>query len=253
MTSGGQCVMTAGTLLMPLSSASNWDMHTLEVSHRLMRDIQRTSLKSVQQLNCYILANLSTSLETSGVCNQFGSMSALLTAICEGTGVQLTSLATPNETMMQQAPTSQLLALTYLSLRTAEWTTYLLLASFRGPAHLEKQGYSIMVGLNFIGCSAHMYLTMRFFISQLAGHSVMPFLVLVLALFIWTRFSAAQVPASCQSVLVGQLDPTTVFTLLMLVLVVKVCTTYKCTHFFYLKFFIAHSSLYNWSTAAGRW
>ena len=32
MTSGEQCVMMAGTLLMPLSSASNWDMHTLEVS-----------------------------------------------------------------------------------------------------------------------------------------------------------------------------------------------------------------------------
>ena len=32
MTSGAQYVMTAGTLLMPLSSAGNWDMHTLEVS-----------------------------------------------------------------------------------------------------------------------------------------------------------------------------------------------------------------------------
>ena len=32
MTSGGQCVMTPGTALMPLWSASNWDMHTLEVS-----------------------------------------------------------------------------------------------------------------------------------------------------------------------------------------------------------------------------
>ena len=32
MTSGEQCVMTTGTALMPLSSASSWDMHTLAVS-----------------------------------------------------------------------------------------------------------------------------------------------------------------------------------------------------------------------------
>ena len=32
MTSGGQCVMIAGIALMLLWSASNWDMHTLEVS-----------------------------------------------------------------------------------------------------------------------------------------------------------------------------------------------------------------------------
>ena len=31
MTSGGQCVMTAGVVLMLLWSASSWDMHTLEV------------------------------------------------------------------------------------------------------------------------------------------------------------------------------------------------------------------------------
>ena len=31
MTSGGQCVMTTGTTMMLLWSASNWDMHTLEV------------------------------------------------------------------------------------------------------------------------------------------------------------------------------------------------------------------------------
>ena len=39
MTSGGQCVMTSGTALMLLWSASSWDTHTLEVSlphtHRL--------------------------------------------------------------------------------------------------------------------------------------------------------------------------------------------------------------------------
>ena len=32
MTSGGQCVMTSGTVLMLLWSASSLDMHTLEVS-----------------------------------------------------------------------------------------------------------------------------------------------------------------------------------------------------------------------------
>ena len=32
MTSGGQCVMTAGAVLMLLSSANSWDMHTLEVN-----------------------------------------------------------------------------------------------------------------------------------------------------------------------------------------------------------------------------
>ena len=32
MTSGGQCVMITGTTLMLLWYASNWDMHTLEVS-----------------------------------------------------------------------------------------------------------------------------------------------------------------------------------------------------------------------------
>ena len=32
MSSGGQCVMTAGILLMPLWFASSWDMHILEVS-----------------------------------------------------------------------------------------------------------------------------------------------------------------------------------------------------------------------------
>jgi len=32
MTSGGQCVMMAGTVMMLLWSASSWDMHTLEVS-----------------------------------------------------------------------------------------------------------------------------------------------------------------------------------------------------------------------------
>ena len=35
MTSGEQCVMTTGTALMLLWSASNWDMDTLEVSDYL--------------------------------------------------------------------------------------------------------------------------------------------------------------------------------------------------------------------------
>ena len=33
MISGGQCVMTPGTILMLLWSASSWDMHTLEVAN----------------------------------------------------------------------------------------------------------------------------------------------------------------------------------------------------------------------------
>ena len=33
MTSGGQCVMTTGTALMLLWSASSWDMHTQEVAN----------------------------------------------------------------------------------------------------------------------------------------------------------------------------------------------------------------------------
>ena len=36
MTSGGQCVMTTGTILMLLWSASSWDMHTLEVSESIL-------------------------------------------------------------------------------------------------------------------------------------------------------------------------------------------------------------------------
>ena len=32
MTNGGQCVMTAGAVLMLQLSVSSWDMHTLEVS-----------------------------------------------------------------------------------------------------------------------------------------------------------------------------------------------------------------------------
>ena len=32
MTSGGQCVMTAGAVLMQLWFVCSWDMHTLEVS-----------------------------------------------------------------------------------------------------------------------------------------------------------------------------------------------------------------------------
>ena len=41
MTSGGQCVMTAGAALMQLWSVCSWDMHTLEVS---------TSTKTVRVL-----------------------------------------------------------------------------------------------------------------------------------------------------------------------------------------------------------
>ena len=37
MTSGGQCVMTVGAVLMPLWSASNWDMQQLEVSANVVQ------------------------------------------------------------------------------------------------------------------------------------------------------------------------------------------------------------------------
>ena len=37
MTSGGQCVMTVGAALMPLWSASNWDMQQLEVSANVVQ------------------------------------------------------------------------------------------------------------------------------------------------------------------------------------------------------------------------
>ena len=44
MTSGEQCVMTAGAALMLLWSASSWDMHTLEVgaSDRIVRVLVQT-------------------------------------------------------------------------------------------------------------------------------------------------------------------------------------------------------------------
>ena len=46
MTSGEQCVMTAGAVLMQLWSASSWDMHTLEVgaSDRIVRVLVQTDL-----------------------------------------------------------------------------------------------------------------------------------------------------------------------------------------------------------------
>ena len=72
---------------------------------------------------------------------------------------------------------------------------------------------------------------------QLPGHSVMPSLVLVLALSSWMRSSAAQVLASYWRVPVVQLDPMTVFILLMLVLVVKVSSRRNdCMHFTYNHF-----------------
>ena len=45
MTSGGQCVMTAGAVLMPLWFASSWDMHTLEVSASIVFNVSCTELR----------------------------------------------------------------------------------------------------------------------------------------------------------------------------------------------------------------
>ena len=39
MTSGGQCVMTAGATLMQLWSASSWDMDSLKVSGVLKKSV----------------------------------------------------------------------------------------------------------------------------------------------------------------------------------------------------------------------
>ena len=58
--------------------------------------------------------------------------------------------------------------------------------------------------------------------KQLAGHSEMLSLELVLALSSWMMSSAAQVLASYLSVPVDQSCPMTAFTLMMLVLGVKV-------------------------------
>ena len=44
MTSGGQCVMTAGTPLMLLWSADSWDMHTLEVSLQYVTIMRLTNI-----------------------------------------------------------------------------------------------------------------------------------------------------------------------------------------------------------------
>ena len=44
MTSGGQCVMTAGIQRMLLLSANNWDMHTLEVSLAFNNEVAECTL-----------------------------------------------------------------------------------------------------------------------------------------------------------------------------------------------------------------
>ena len=50
MTSGGQCVISAGTGLMLLWSANSWDMHTLEVSANA--SIVRQSYYHLKYLTC---------------------------------------------------------------------------------------------------------------------------------------------------------------------------------------------------------
>jgi len=57
MTSGGQCVMTAGIPLMLLWSASSWDMHTLEVSV-LLAYLNVTHLHSVVDLMLIALLHM---------------------------------------------------------------------------------------------------------------------------------------------------------------------------------------------------
>jgi len=48
MNSGGQCVMTAGTVLMRLWSASSWDMHTLKVRTLFNRGHDKCQLSYVR-------------------------------------------------------------------------------------------------------------------------------------------------------------------------------------------------------------
>ena len=50
MTSGGQCVMMAGTVLMPVWSANNWDMHSREVSASVV--LLRVDLFLYAAFNC---------------------------------------------------------------------------------------------------------------------------------------------------------------------------------------------------------
>ena len=50
MTSGEQCVIMAGTVLMPVWSANSWDMHTLEVSANA--SIVRQSYYHLKYLIC---------------------------------------------------------------------------------------------------------------------------------------------------------------------------------------------------------
>jgi len=57
MISGVRCVMTAGTALMLLWSASSWDMHTLEVSV-LLAYLNVTDLHSVVDLMLIALLHM---------------------------------------------------------------------------------------------------------------------------------------------------------------------------------------------------
>ena len=50
MTSGGQCVMMAGTVLMPVWSANNWDMRSREVSASVV--LLRVDLFLYAAFNC---------------------------------------------------------------------------------------------------------------------------------------------------------------------------------------------------------
>ena len=54
MISGGQCVMTAGTVWMPVWSASSWDMHTLEVSASILALMLVKVAFSVLQVELHI-------------------------------------------------------------------------------------------------------------------------------------------------------------------------------------------------------
>ena len=63
MTSGGQCVMTAGAALMLLWSASSWDMHTLAVSNIFFNEMQTYFVNCIFCIICVQLV-LHTAMPT---------------------------------------------------------------------------------------------------------------------------------------------------------------------------------------------
>ena len=79
----------------------------------------------------------------------------------------------------------------------------------------------------FINC--HFYIL--YLHMQVAGHTVMPTLVLAVGRSFWMMSNVPQALANCWSATVSQSSLTTASTLLMLVWVVKVQSTLECIDF----------------------